>query len=171
MIHICAFCEREITKDGDIVSEIKMQDEDDISHGVCRNCYLHIKASMGVDINEYLYTLSYPVVLLNSELAVNLMNSAGRKITEKTEKEAYMHKLGEVFECENSYKEGGCGGSICCSGCTIRRSIIKTFRTGEELDNVPAVLHKKEDCGSTNVNMLVSTRKQGGVVLLIIKTV
>lgn len=46
-------------------------------------------------------------------------------------------RFGEVFECENAIAAEWYGKSVCCSGCTIKRSVTQMYRTGEPVVKPP----------------------------------
>jgi len=71
---------------------------------------------------------------------------------------------GEAMECKYSRLEGGCGGTVHCKTCTIRRSITHTMETGENLKEVPALLNRKNE----TIKYLISTFKENGIVRLVI---
>jgi hypothetical protein len=72
---------------------------------------------------------------------------------------------GDVFECEYARHPDGCGRTIHCSGCAIRRSVTTTFQTGQALHHVPAQL-KQYPQENRQVEMLISTEKVGDTVWL-----
>ena len=60
MKYICSFCDSDIAP--------TRGDGTKISHGVCKTCYNHIKASMGLDMEEFLPMLDHPVILVNHDV-------------------------------------------------------------------------------------------------------
>ena len=75
-------------------------------------------------------------------------------------------RAGDVFECANARLPGGCGRTIHCSGCTLRRTVTDTFTTGRSHVRVPAYLRRRRDEDAGAVSLLITTEKVGGVVLL-----
>ncbi|WP_319578496.1 hypothetical protein [uncultured Methanospirillum sp.] len=158
MRRVCAFCNEELSPDSG--------DDDRISHGVCTSCYNHIKASMGVDITEYLTMLDQPVVLVDQDLHILSANQEIRKVTRKDLSSVIGHLSGEVFECEYARCPGGCGNTTHCSGCVIRNSVKETYQTGRPVDKRPATIAQDVDGRPASVSLLISTVKTGDVVLL-----
>jgi hypothetical protein len=158
MKRICAFCNRDLSP--------HTGDDDKISHGICSSCYNHVKASMGVDLKEYLNMLDRPVVLVDKDLHVLTANWKAHQFTDKEEPEMLGKLPGEVFECENAKLPEGCGHTVHCSGCVIRNSVNFTFQTGNPVNQHPAVLNQGVSGFSFPVDLLISTQKSGDVVLL-----
>ena len=71
-----------------------------------------------------------------------------------------------MFECAYARLPEGCGGTVHCSGCAIRRSVYETYETGESRNNIPATLRCDLNNPSHDVIMHISTEKMGNVVLL-----
>lgn len=158
MKYVCAYC--------NAVLRPESSGKDGVSHGICPPCYNHIKASLGVDLKEYLNMLDHPVYLVDDDVRILSANYKawflkGEKIPGVTDK-----RLGEVFECENAIKSDGCGKSVCCSGCAIRNSVTKTFKTGEPVIKKPASLVSGIKGVPTGIDLFVSTYKVGKAVFL-----
>lgn len=160
MKYICSFCDIDIAP--------TTGDGTRISHGVCKTCYNHIKASMGVDLQEFLSMLDHPVILVNRDVRILAANWKIHQMVDK-ELEKIREKLGgEVFECENSKLPGGCGKTIHCSGCTIRICVNETYQTGNPVKERPATLNQGIPGQSVPIELLISTYKSGELVLLMI---
>ena len=70
------------------------------------------------------------------------------------------------MECVYSDLPGGCGETIHCSACTIRKTVMKTHDTGENQKDVLAIQYLKTPTGNQLFEILISTQKVGDVVLL-----
>jgi hypothetical protein len=163
MKRVCAFCDKILSPD--------TEDDGRISHGICPTCFNHAKASLGVDLNEYISMLEEPVILVDSDMHFLAANTESKRITGKEVENVTGIIGGEVFECENATLPGGCGKTVHCSGCVIRNSVSETFKTGNSVNKRPATLHQIKAGVSLPLNMLLSTRKAGGVVLLQIELI
>jgi ferredoxin len=73
---------------------------------------------------------------------------------------------GEVFECVNARLPGGCGKTIHCSACVVRRSVTTTHRTSLPQSMVPATLKRSSPAGPVNVALQITTVKVGEMVML-----
>lgn len=136
------------------------------SHGMCSNCSEMLACEeRGVSLQEHLDSISLPVLLVDESNAIAAMNATARALFgNKFDKESLY--LGRVFDCLHSRSSEGCGRSIHCSGCTIRRSITKTFDTGETQMSVPATLSRSSPDRLSDVVLAVTTIKLGALVLL-----
>lgn len=121
---------------------------------------------MGVDIGEYINMLDHPVVLVDEDMHILCANQELNKITRNEPTAAIGHLGGEVFECDYARCPGGCGTSTHCSGCVIRNSVKETYLTGRSVDKRPAIIEKDNEGSFGPVNIFISTRKTGDVVLL-----
>ena len=73
---------------------------------------------------------------------------------------------GEVFECKYATLPGGCGQTIHCKTCTIRKTVTKTHETGECCIRVPAYMDLGDIIDVKTIRFLISTEKVNDVVLL-----
>lgn len=163
MRHICAFCKKELAPpDGD---------DEKVSHGICTPCYNHAKASLGVDLKEFLNMLDYPVLLVDNDVRVLSSNIKAAQFTEKSQEVMTGQYGGEVFECEHAKLPEGCGKTVHCSACVIRNSVNEAYQTGAYIERRPATLHQGIPGHSDSVDLLITARKAGDVVLLVVEPV
>lgn len=120
----------------------------------------------GVQLQTLLDSLPVPVFVVDDRFRVQGANSKGYALLVKKPDQVLEKLSGEVFECANARLPEGCGRTIHCTSCAIRRSISHTFATGESRHEVPATLHCGEPATPEDVNMRISTEKMGDVVLL-----
>ena len=163
MRYICSFCNIEYAPpvgDGAL-----------ISHGICRICYNHARASLGVDLREFLDMLDHPVVLVDHDVRVLSSNEKAAALVKKERAEMIGRFGGEVFECENASLPEGCGRTVHCSGCVIRESVNETYETGNPVICRPAALYQGVPGYSFPVELVISTRKSGDVVFLMVEQV
>ncbi|HWQ62798.1 MAG TPA: hypothetical protein VN429_00165 [Methanospirillum sp.] len=121
---------------------------------------------MGVDIGEYINMLDLPVVLVDEDMHILCANQEIQKMTSNEMPSVIGHLSGEVFECDYARCPGGCGHTTHCSGCVIRNSVKETYLTGRSVDKRFATIEKEIQGKSSPLNLLISTRKTGNVVLL-----
>ena len=67
---------------------------------------------------------------------------------------------GEAMACVHSLLPEGCGKTVHCRECTIRRAVQKVAKTGRALDKVPAYLETKNG----RVNLRISVKAKDGLV-------
>ncbi len=136
-----------------------------ITHGICEDCRDKVLSEMGVPLSEFLDALPQPVVVVDGDAVVLDANASAREMDGDGGFRAN-RLLGEVFECVNATKSGGCGRTIHCSGCTIRHTVEHTFETGEAQLRVPASLTTGSDEHPEEVGLYITTEKVGGRVFL-----
>jgi hypothetical protein len=71
-----------------------------------------------------------------------------------------------VLECAHAREPGGCGETVHCLACTIRRNVVETHRTGVPGTRVPAHLNVARGDGVESTRFVVSTRKVQQLLLL-----
>ncbi len=161
MNSICAWCGRTLADAPDPGSDGRW-----ITHGICDECRDTLLGTMGIPLGEYLDSLPEPILLVDGKARVLDANAALRSSTREPGALPPGRLLGEVFECVHSAEPGGCGRTIHCSGCTIRRTVTDTFETGEGHLRVPATLTLSATGEPAPVQLLITTEKAGDHVLL-----
>jgi hypothetical protein len=73
---------------------------------------------------------------------------------------------GDVFECAYASLPGGCGETIHCEACTIRNTVMDTFKTGKSHLKTPAYLLQGIPDNYHEIQFEISTEKVKDVVLL-----
>jgi PAS domain-containing protein len=159
---ICSWCGRSL-----IARTEGQQQDGPISHGLCDDCRRTVHFQGGVKLHEFLESLDAPVVAVDSDVMVKVANRRACEALGKKPQEIADRRGGDVFECAYARLPGGCGRTLHCSGCAIRRSVTETFATGRPKISVPAPLrHESRDGEEERINMYVSTEKVGDLVLL-----
>lgn len=155
---VCSFCNA-------VISPGETPD-DNVSHGVCRTCYERILNNHGFNLRRFLNLLDAPVFLVDNDVNVVAANSLALAIAGKPIEQVRGNLCGRVFECVNSLIPYGCGKTKFCPDCVIRSSVNETYKTGHRIDRRSAVVHRNLTRGTETVNLLVSTQKDGEIVLL-----
>lgn len=135
-----------------------------VSHGICASCRNNIDCQEGVALQSYLDSIPLPILVLDSEFQIAALNRKACEITGSDPKDSATRLPGDVFECEQARLPEGCGRAVCCSGCTIRRAVLKTFETGEPEIRIPATLTLGSD--QSSVALSITTVKVDDVVML-----
>lgn len=158
MLVVCSYCRRTIFDDhagGDLVS-----------HGMCPSCAEHFEALWrGMSLGEYLDELSLPVLVVNGEGRVVAANERLAKLFGRDRAEMSGLLEGEALACVNSRLPGGCGKTVHCRECAIRRSVERVAATGVALDGVPAYL----DTDAGRVELRISVQAQDGLVKVVVE--
>ncbi len=139
-------------------------DRQPVTHGVCASCLDELTRPLGTDLARFLDTLDTPVLLVDRAHRIHLRNREAhrRRVRRAPASNPEPETVGHVFECAHANQPGGCGNTIHCSGCAIRRAIRTTHRTGEPVVREPAKV-KQED---REARLLITTAKAGSAVLL-----
>ncbi len=161
MKRVCAWCQEEM---GEKPSQ--QLSEDSITHGICRRCANRIFAELGLEMDSFLDRLAAPVVVVDQNGRVATANSRARAFLRKELAEISGHLGGEVFDCAFASLPEGCGQTVHCEGCAVRRTVMDTFQTGRSHLRVPAYINRGRPDDCLAIEVLISTEMQGDVVLL-----
>ncbi|MFA4824919.1 MAG: hypothetical protein WC593_07140 [Methanoregula sp.] len=166
MKRVCAYCNA-------VMSPGDSPDSPDspVTHGICDSCSRHFLSQLGVDISKYLDMLNAPVIFVNPDGQVLDANSDAVCFMGKPLDKILDTLTGNALGCSHAGLPEGCGKTAFCSGCAIRNSVQKTYETGEPVEQCPAVLQQGTPDHSCPINLLVSTRKAGPVIMLRVEPV
>lgn len=137
-----------------------------VSHGICPACVSNLTFQQGVSLHQFLDDFELPVLVVDGDVQVTDANAAACRVLGKEADELRGHRGGEVFECAHARLPGGCGRTLHCSGCAIRRSVTTTYRTGEPQSMVPASLSRGDPDDPSSIALSITTVKVGDLVLL-----
>jgi hypothetical protein len=141
-------------------------DPDAISHGLCVDCLPVLLAGLGKRLTDFLDAITKPVFVVDADSRVIGANTLGLGQVSKNLKDIEGRLGGDVFECRHAGEPGGCGKTIHCKACTIRRTVTHTAETGESAFRVPAYMDLGDLSNNRTVRYLISTEKVDEVVLL-----
>lgn len=158
MRRVCAWCKDELDRRDD--------GKNIVTHGICESCVYSFLEIHPVSLQQYLDDFSVPILVLNEDRRIIGANHRASKLANK-KISGILGKLGgEVMECEHAYSKEGCGHNIHCKACTIRKTVLSTFETGESHDHVPAYLNVRNPDGTFDAQLVISTEKVGDSVFL-----
>jgi hypothetical protein len=161
MTRVCAWCRTEMgTVEG------SKQPDDVTSHGICKRCVDNLIFQQGAPLQAYLDSIPVPVMAVDRNVVVGSVNAKGCEVLGKEAKEIVQHLGGDVFECAHARLPEGCGRTMHCSGCVIRRSVTYTYETGNALTMVPATLSLSRKNSLSPVQLTITTVKAGSMVIL-----
>ncbi len=161
MKKVCAWCKADL---GDIPSSIHPPDM--ITHGICPTCRDRLAHETGETLRDFLDRLEVPVLLVEREARVLGANSQAQALLGKKMPEIENRLSGNVIECVHAHEPGGCGGTIHCKSCTIRKTVRDTYSSGEPHVNVPAYQDIRTPAAVKQFRFLISTEKVGDYVML-----
>mgnify|MGYP006299011273 CR=1 FL=1 len=166
MNRLCAWCGRNLDEDGPAAGNGAGPDSGPVTPGICPECRDRLTTGTGIPITEFIASLDEPVVLMDADHTVGMINRAARELFSEDVETVIGERAGRVFQCENAHMPGGCGLTIHCSGCTIRHAVAHTHLTGEPRLNVPATLRVVDDPRISDIELVISTARVGNRVLL-----
>jgi len=137
-----------------------------VTHGVCQRCSFRLNAQVGLSLSEYLDGLDAPIVLLGGGGDVRGANSRARAMLGAELPEIVGSLAGDVFECRWASLPEGCGRTVHCSGCAIRRTVTDTYATGRSHLYEPAGLDRGTPDEPKETRLQISTERVRDVVLL-----
>lgn len=161
MKRTCAWCNRHLG-----TTPTDTQPQDVVTHGICPECADKLYAELGLDLTTFLDEIEAPVVVVDETGVMQAANETARELLQKDLPDIRGYRGGEVFECAYAKLPEGCGETTHCSGCTIRRAVMDTFQTGESKLKTPAYLNRGTPEEYRKTDLLISTEKVGGIVLL-----
>ena len=161
MRRVCAWCRKDM---GQTRSE--MHSEEVITHGICEACADRLFANLGKELVSFLDRLAAPVVVVDEKGSIRTANREALRLLQKERSDIEGYKGGDVFECIYAKLPEGCGQTVHCSGCTIRRTVMETWESGKSHLKRPAYLNRGTPEAYRKIHFLISTEKVGGVVLL-----
>jgi hypothetical protein len=140
--------------------------DSEISHGICGSCLNNFEFQQGVPFQRYIDSLPLPVLVVDRHAVIKAVNRRACEALSKEPLEIVQHLGGNVFECAHARLPEGCGNTVHCSGCAIRRSVMRTFETGEPQTSVPAVLRRGGKGPPRDIALTITTVRSGDVVML-----
>ena len=155
---VCSFCNTIINQG--------TSEDDPVSHGVCSTCYTKILTEHGFNLRKFLNLLDAPVFLVDDDVNVLAANALALAVVKKPVEITTGRLCGDVLACVNAFLSEGCGKTPVCPDCTIRMSVNETFRTGTQITRRPAIITRKNGDTEETARLFISTRKDGGIVLL-----
>jgi PAS domain-containing protein len=155
---VCAWCSIDISPPGITVAGV--------SHGICLPCANRIIVHTPFDLRSFLDDVAVPVALVDSAGIVKVVNDKAKAMIGLDQSRIEGLPGGDVFQCIYARLPEGCGNTIHCSGCVIRRTVMETSATGLARSRVPATLKQQTAAGPQDIRFLISTDKLGDCVLL-----
>ena len=97
------------------------------------------------------------MILVNTEGRVENINYTGVQTIGRPKEEVLGLLGGQVFQCVNSFSQGGCSRGSYCERCPVRNTVMETFRTGNGFHKVEGELTVMTDHGTITHHLLIST--------------
>lgn len=137
-----------------------------VTHTICEDCANALFAANSPNMETFLDTLAEPVLVVDADVVVLAANRSAEQILGKKIPAIKGFKGGNVIECIHAHEPGGCGKTMHCDGCTIRLTVTDTYKTGRVHMKVPAYAKISLGGKPVKADILISTEKVEGVVVL-----
>ncbi len=162
MVIICAYC-------GKVIGEKEPYNLNDPTHGMCDDCYVHFKRQVeGIEFNDYLERFAAPVIVVEKNGIVLAANGAAVKRLGMDRASLVGQLCGTAVECAHARLPEGCGQTVHCKTCAIRRAINSTLATGQGCSRVPATLQVGASAPRPT-DLLISTELKDNLVVVILE--
>lgn len=159
---VCAWCGAEMERSG-----YGHTSDNNTSHGMCPACRQALSSQdQGVALQRHIDGIPIPILLVDEKHKTLGMNAKASEILGKPTEPPTGSQFGLVFDCVHSQLPEGCGRTIHCSGCVIRRTVASTFDTGQPQIAVPATLTVDSLEHASEIALTITTVKNGGVVFM-----
>jgi ferredoxin len=153
---VCSYCGLALPPRGEEADE-------PVSHGMCPDCLAYFAVQWeGLGWNDYLERFSWPVLVVDADVRVLALNRPAEALLHRPRQEVIGLLGGEALECVYARLPGGCGGTVHCAACAIRRTITRTVETGQPLKGIPATLDQLQG----TIDLLLDTEIRDGVVVV-----
>ena len=154
---LCSWCGEEIP-DGPATG----QD----GYGICPTCTANLLGDAGISIQSVIDRFPFPILVVDEDVTVSVLNKRGQELLGVPPERAERRRGGELFGCVNSHLPGGCGRTVHCSGCALRRAVTATYRSRQPQVRVPATLKTGDPDQPSSVSLIFSTSMRGNAVLV-----
>jgi PAS domain-containing protein len=159
---VCSYCRKTIRDD-------PCARATDVSHGMCEPCATHFgRLWAGMALEEYLDELGPPVLLTDGDARVIAMSRRLADLMGVERASSLGLTAGEAFACAHSRLPEGCGRTVHCRECAVRRLVETVSRTGRARTGVAAYV----DTPAGRIDLRVGARAVGsGMVQVTIEEV
>jgi PAS domain-containing protein len=153
----CVWCQRELgAAEGGPLST---------APAVCDSCAAVLTSEDREPLATFIEKVSAPLLVLSWDATVVMANARARVYLGKAVDDIAGRPSGDVIQCVNASEPEGCGRTIHCSGCTLRRSVQHTHETGEPL-HVHSYHDVRTPAGIRTAWLEIATERAGELVLL-----
>jgi PAS domain-containing protein len=158
---VCSRCKREL------MAPAKQSGVRVISQAICRECWNQIWADRLQSSREIVDSFDSPVLLLDNNLRIQAANDPAQKILGRPLADIKNFLPGDAMECINARLPSGCGQTMHCQACALRRALEMTMTTGTGVEKSPAFQDTYQGDGSVLRHFYyISTEKIEDFILL-----
>ncbi len=157
----CSYCKKEMGRKEPF-------HDDRVSHSICSECFDYFEEQIkGLSLERYLDKFEAPIMILDADGRIVASNKMAEEMTGKPRREVFGLLGGEAMECAYARLPEGCGKTVHCETCTIRRTVMNALNSGEPQLHVPVTLKQAD----REIKMIISTEKIDELVRIIIENV
>lgn len=156
---VCSYCKKEMP-------EKEPFSENNISHTICDECYTYFKEQWsGLSLEKYLDKFNTPILIVDKNSRIVAANAMAEKFTGKVQREVIGLLGGDALECVYARLPEGCGKTVHCETCTIRRSVTEVVKNGKPQMHLPVEITQEDK----SLNLFISTEKIGDLICITIE--
>ena len=155
MVHPCSRCG----------SQGALAEAAPLTGGFCGLCARSIMGRR-VELNGLLERLEQPVLVANSQGVIIAGNGSALALLGKAFSEVEGQLGGKVLESAYARLPGGCGKTVHCDGCGIRRAVMNTLKSGRPVVSVRARSYRERGDELLMQDWELTTERLGDLVLL-----
>jgi PAS domain-containing protein len=130
---------------------------------------MHEVLGRTTNLRDFLDALEIPVLAVDGDLKVLQANHAAEKTVGKSFAEIKDSRVGVAIACYNAEQPGGCGHTVRCPGCELRRNLVNTHVDGQPRYSRYTQHQIAGGDVLKTVQFRFSTQKVGEVVMLSIE--
>lgn len=138
------------------------------THGMCRDCLDHfLGQQQGLSFDDYLADFGVPVLIVDRRGRIAAINDAAAAMVGKSGDRVWGLLGGEAMECAYARLPEGCGNTVHCSTCTIRRAVEKTMTQRHQQLKSLVTLTKE----GVQMEMLIETSWHDDMVRIVLEEI
>jgi len=135
------------------------------THVMCANCLDYFLTIWGgSDASPDLELSVNPTFRLTVGRRMVACNSRAVAVLGKSRNTMSGLLCGEFMGCDRAHLPEGCGLTVYCESCVIRRSLAITAETGKNQERVMAFMNMSRAGAPEFINLMISTRKAGDLI-------
>ena len=120
----CSYCRS-------FFGETEPLDDDAVTHGMCDECFEHFDAQWaGQNLESFLDKFEFPVLAVGPDSRIVAVNERAATFVRRPRRSVRGFLGGEALECANARLPEGCGETVHCQRCSIRRAVMDTRLSG-----------------------------------------
>jgi PAS domain-containing protein len=148
---ICSYCRKELGAKEPL-------EQEEVTHTICDDCRAYYEPQwQGMSWDDYLEGIDHPAVIVDHDGRLQACNTAAERLLGRSAAQTGGLLPGEFMECKWARLPEGCGMTVHCAACAIRRTVWETLATGRPQSRVPARLNRADAREPADVDLTIST--------------